>query len=99
MSAVALGGLRPAVYRRAVGAVERVFRGSVLLIEPQGAFRQLNGVAMLVWIVLDEPATRSQVVERLDEVADLVGPVAPDAIEDALGQMLDARILAVAGGS
>ncbi len=56
------------VFARAPGVVWRLGPDRVLVRRvnvPDGAPRDLQGAAALVWISLDEPGTRSDIVERL----------------------------------
>lgn len=56
------------IYSRAPGVVWRLGPDRVLVRRVDGAHREtldVHGAAALVWISLDEPGTRTQLVERL----------------------------------
>ena len=46
----------------------RVLPGRVLMARPCDEFRTLEGLASVVWAVLDEPGTAQEVIDRIVEL-------------------------------
>ena len=84
------------VYRRAPGAVFRWTRGAVLVGGPRRPTQKLDGVAALVWMVLDTPASEPDVSRRLHLDWPEVGGGTSNEISSAL--VAEALALLVAAG-
>lgn len=70
--------------------LHRVSRDQVMLAAPSGGQRTLGGLAVVVWVVLDEPGTA-------DELVDRIGELWPDA-EVGRGRVVEALELLEAKG-
>ena len=78
------------VYARMPGVVWRLGPDRVLVRRvdvPDGQPRDLQGSAALVWISLDEPGTRAQVVERSSRAGHEIEP------DDGIRLLLDEELI------
>jgi hypothetical protein len=61
-------GEREVRWRRVPRWLHRVAHDQVMLAAPGGEQRTLEGLAMVVWIVLDEPGTVDELVDRISDL-------------------------------
>ena len=78
--------------RRVPGAVHRIVRGQVLLMRSGGEGTLLEGLAALVWVALDQPASPESVAEELQDLG-LEGPCSPEQLADAFDALVQEGLL------
>lgn len=78
---------RGEVCMRAPGCPFRVLPSGVLVARPEGDSVTLGGSAALVWLVLDEPASRAEIVERAEVDWPDLGPADVANLDDALARL------------
>jgi len=82
-------------YERQPSWVHRTVCGDVMLLRG-GEARTLQGLAAVVWIVLDEPATVDDVVTRIRDLSpDL--PIDAAMVLEALGLLVEHDAIATVG--
>lgn len=72
--------------------VYRVMAGRVLMARRDGEQRTLGGLATAVWVVLDEPATTTEVVDRLGELS-AGETIEEQSVVDALEMLVGAEAI------
>jgi hypothetical protein len=66
----------------------------VLMARPGGVRRTLEGLGLAVWVVLDEPGTVSEIVDRISSSLPEV-KIDPTAVEDAVDALVAADVIEV----
>lgn len=72
--------------------VHRVLPGRALLARRDGERRTLGGLAVAVWVVLEEPGDLEEIMAELGELAP-DGEVSRDDVASALEMLLEADVI------
>lgn len=79
---------RREVWRHSDGWVSRSVNGRVFVGAREGSEMTLEGPAAVVWVALDEPTSRDELVELICDVLP-VGGVTPSTVDDAIKVLLE----------
>lgn len=77
------------------GCAFRWFRGDVLVVASTGERSRITGTGALVWMVLGEPGTASQIGERIEESWPHLGSAAEFPVDDAVRTLSKAGLVAL----
>lgn len=77
---------------RAPGAVYRIVRGEVLVLDADGRGRRLGGLAAPIWIAFDRLRSVESVLAELEEISS-TATLDPEAVRAAVEMLLQDGLL------